>query len=295
MTRNISLEEVFAGVPGVNEHRDKLIPSEHFNKNELGYYLIHKGQMTTKQVGKVKDHLNNCLGCWGIWNKIRWDAARETAGYKELRKYLGNSFEEYFDSSWAIASDWFADDPKTDDEIADFYKNTHHYLYNLVIWHESGDRDNFSKDVDNLRKRFGVSSAIDYGCGVGNDGLMFLEHGLEVDFVDFKCPSVDFLNWRVKRRKLKAQVVDVETINKLPVSDMFWAIDVLEHMTHPLWVVEHLSNETKVFVHRSEFGRDHGGRHPCHLDFNELNLNEALRRRGFRHIPWPVLSVWVKK
>lgn len=269
--------------------------NRHFSYEELELYLGKKNLLSVREVIKYSDHLNNCRKCWLIWNIVRWDKAEGKGGYLELKEYLGNLFKEYFDSSWALAEEWLGLEPKTKKEIASFYKKTTNYLYNLVIWYESGDRYNFTNDFENIRDRFKVKSLIDYGCGVGNDGLALMEKDLKVYFVDYDCPSVEFLKWRLLRRGLKADVLDVEKIGELPPGDMFLAIDVLEHMVDPMLVVDLLSDKTRVFAHRSEFGNKAGGRHPCHFDFDEYRLGEALKFKGFKHLPWPVLSVWVRE
>ena len=268
--------------------------TSHLSESDLVDFLINKSRWSIGLVNKFQDHLNNCHDCWTKWNKVRWDKALNSRGMKELYQYLGHDFKEYFDSSWAIAEEWLRQNPHTEKEVAEFYKTNSSYLYNLVVWYESGDREDFKKDFDNLIVRFKVNSVIDYGCGVGNDGLFLLENKWLVNFVDYDCPSVDFLKWRMKKRNVRAPVLNVEEIDLLPEMDMFWAIDVLEHMKNPLWAVERLPSKTRVFAHRSQFGNNAGGRHPCHFCFDEMKLGKALSKRGFKHIPWPVLSVWIK-
>ncbi|MFC1653295.1 hypothetical protein ACFL1M_00415 [Patescibacteria group bacterium] len=273
---------------------NKKVLKKHFSLDDLSSFLLSKQHLSGSETEKHKDHINNCRDCWNLWNKTRWDASKGSLGLQELEIYLGSSFVEYFDSSLAIANDWLNKNPSSKEEVADFYKNTNEYLYNLIIWYESGDRDTFSSDMDKISKRFSVSSFVDYGCGVGNDGLLMIEKGFRAEFVDYMCPSVDFLKWRLNNRALKNVIIDVEKARKLPDVEVFWAIDVLEHMVNPLEVVEKLSKKTKVFVHRSEFGNTHGGRHPFHFDFDEMRLNNALKKAGFKHIPWSKLTVWVK-
>lgn len=268
----------------------------HFNKSELNNFLEKLHNLPTSSIRYYKGHMDNCEKCWQTWNEVRWDRASNTSGFLELQEYLGDKFVNYFDSSWALANEWLKIKPKSDEEIANFYKKTKHYLYNLLIWYESGDRIDFRNDFKTLREKYGVNSVLDYGCGVGNDGLYLLENGFEVVFVDYNCPSTDFLKWRLKKRKLKATVIDVETIEKsqklLPDTDVFWAIDVLEHMVHPTWVIDRLSDDVKLFVHRSKFFNTAGGRHPHHLPYDENIFKKALEKKSFSHVPWKNLSVW---
>lgn len=266
----------------------------HYTTKELEDYLRNKHTDINPYLG-YKTHIDNCASCWNKWNKIRWDAAYQNQGLVELREFMGNSFENYYDSSWALANEWVKINPKTEDEIADFYKNTRNYLFNLTIWYESGDRKDLKKDLVTLINKFEIKSIIDFGCGVGNDSLFLLENNIKVFMIDYDCPSTRFLNWRIKRRNIQNGIfIDSESLKILPEADMFWAIDVLEHLPNPLSVVEMLTEKTKVFVHHSEFNEFAGGRHPCHISFEEIKLINKLREKGFYNVPWNNLSVWIR-
>lgn len=266
----------------------------HFSRDLLYHYLKFKRYFSASEVEYFTNHLNNCQQCWKIWNEVRWDLSFNSEGVNELNKYLGSSFVPYFDSSWAIAKDWCSTSPKSETEISEFYKNCHHYLYNLTIWDESGDKDINTEDIHQLVSAFSISSVIDFGCGVGVDGLKFMDLGVKVVFVDFENPSTKFLKWRLKQRKMTAQVLDVEKLETYPVADAFWAIDVLEHMVDPTETVRKLHQSTRLFIHRSEFSNTSGGRHPCHLPFEEVKLAETLKKHGFHNVPWNTVSVWVR-
>jgi len=273
----------------------KKATKKHYSYLELKNYLTsYFNDYNESDVNK--SHFDSCRDCWNLWNRVRWDAAKKTKGLSELKSYLGKDFKEYYDSSWALADEWNKKNPHTKDEIINFYKNTKNYLFNLVIWHESGERRNFQEDLKLLLEKFSIKSVIDFGCGVGSDSLFLLENNIETFMIDFNCPSTDFLKWRMaKRNLLEGKFLDADNIDVLPASEMFWAIDVLEHIPDPEEVIEKLSDETKIFVHHSPFNNQAGGRHPCHIYFEEQKLNDALQNKGFRNIPWRNMSVWVKE
>ena len=267
---------------------------KHYTEQELKFFLVNKHKISYLSEFSRK-HIDSCQVCWELWNKVRWDNARQGKGLVELKEYMGDSFREYFDSSWALAREWNKKNPTTFSEIADFYKNTHNYLFNLVIWHESGDREPFSDELQKLLKKFELRSVIDYGCGVGTDSLFLIEKGVKTFMIDYISPTTDFLQWRLKKRSLNGEFMDVEKVKTLPKADMFWAVDVLEHLPDPTRVVNLLDDETKVFAHRSQFNDQAGGRHPCHIiNFEEQRLTILLKEKGFVNIPWKNLSVWVK-
>jgi SAM-dependent methyltransferase len=267
---------------------------KHFTYEFLYSYLTFKHELNISEKKKVKAHLDKCKNCWKIWNKVRWDKAMSTQGVAELKEYLGNDFVPYYDSSFALAGEWYRISPKTELEIKAFYKETSNYIYNLVIWYESNDREDFATELTNLATNYNLKSFIDFGCGVGNDGLKLIENGYEVYFIDFECPSISFLRWRAKKRKLDVEIINIEKSLNLPDADAVFAIDVLEHIVNPLEVIEKISNKTRLFAHRSEFNYKAGGRHPFHLNFDEKKLDSLLTQKGFVKMPSNYLAVWYR-
>ena len=130
---------------------------------------------------------------------------------------------------------------------------------------------------------------------MGTDSIFLLENGIETKMVDFIGHSSDFLLWRIKKRNLTlGEFINTEKIKKLPSADMFWAIDVLEHLPDPSRILELIPDDLRIFIHRSQFNDTANGRHPHHMTFNEDILKKGLKDKGFREVPWPGLSVWVK-
>jgi len=266
---------------------------KHLTDEDFRLYLDNKEPGKFKL---IKNHLDNCKSCWNKWNRLRWDLAKDSEGFKELQAFLGDSFKWYFDASWALAKEWEKKDPKTLVEVEDFYRQSKNYLYVLTLWHESGDRQNYLNEFANLTKKLDVDSCLDYGCGIGSDGLKMLDLGKKVAFYDFDNPSTEFLRWRLKKRNKKAKILFVGKVKEFPSVDLVWAIDVLEHMVDPREALVAISDKTKVFVHESKFGDKAGGRHPFHFNFNINILNRELRKRKFVwDRSFADLNVWIRK
>ncbi|MGI8633469.1 MAG: class I SAM-dependent methyltransferase [Solirubrobacterales bacterium] len=86
---------------------------------------------------------------------------------------------------------------------------------------------------------------LDYGCGIGSDGLALLEAGYEVEFADFDNPSTRYLRWRLARRGLDVPVHDLDA--GVPGGfDGAYAFDVLEHLTDPVAVLEQIEQRTAL-------------------------------------------------
>jgi len=74
---------------------------------------------------------------------------------------------------------------------------------------------------------------LDYGCGIGSDGLLLLEAGYDVGFADFANPSVEYLRWRLRRRGVQAPIYDLDNAPPPPGWDAVCAFDVIEHVDDP--------------------------------------------------------------
>ncbi|MGH3898066.1 MAG: hypothetical protein ACRDTA_07370 [Pseudonocardiaceae bacterium] len=116
---------------------DMAIPA-HLPTTVLDGYLHHTLPSTDHQ--QIRAHLDCCEPCWQAWNRHRWDAARPSDLYAQLAEFLGADFRPYFDSSRALAAEWDAVNPHTDHDIAQFFRTSTDYLYNLAIWDASGNR-----------------------------------------------------------------------------------------------------------------------------------------------------------
>ena len=153
-----------------------------------------------------------------------WNADRDL---EELREYLGPSFDEerlYGHRHLVDAEEEAAGDDAT------FYKTSEAYLYDLTAFSAWATKVPYRAAL----RRFVPpgSSLLDYGCGIGNDGLRFIDEGYRVSFADFDNPSTRYLRWRLARRGIDAAVFDVE--RHVPGGfDGAYSFDVIEHVDDP--------------------------------------------------------------
>ncbi len=157
---------------------------------------------------------------------VRIDQARELS---ELRAYLGDSYDHGRLEAWEEQLD------REFELIGDegsFYRSSDGYLYNLTAFAVSQTKLPYLRDLTALVPP--GSRLLDYGCGIGSDGLALAEAGYTVAFADFDNPSTRYLRWRLERRGIAADVYDIDAGPPPPGFDLAYAFDVIEHVRDPL-------------------------------------------------------------
>ena len=165
------------------------------------------------------------------------DPAREEA---ELRAYLGDAFvldrlqhyQQHLDAEFAEVG-----------HEDTFYLTSKAYLYNLTAFAMTGTKLPY---LHELTARVAPGARVlDYGCGIGSDGLLLLEAGYRVEFADFDNPSVEYLRWRLARRGLDAPIHDLQ--QHVPDGfDAAFAFDVIEHVDDPFAFLGEMERRARI-------------------------------------------------
>lgn len=168
-----------------------------------------------------------------------WDSDRDL---EELRAYLGSGFDlDAYHRHHELVE---AEQTAAGDETA-FYRSSRAYLYDLTAFASWDTKIPYRVDV----ARYSPPGArlLDYGCGIGSDGLRLLESGYRVDFADFDNPSTRYLRWRLERRGLSARVLDIEVedLDRAAAEPdgryhLAFAFDVAEHVPDPFALLSRL-------------------------------------------------------
>jgi SAM-dependent methyltransferase len=156
---------------------------------------------------------------------IAIDPDRELA---ELKEYLGDTYDHARLQRYEEA---------VDEELAQvgdeptLYRTSQMYLYNLTAFAMSRTKEPYLADLTDLVPA--GARILDYGCGIGSDGLLLLEAGYEVGFADFANPSTEYLRWRLEKRGLDAPIYDLDSAPPEPGWDAAYSFDVIEHVDDP--------------------------------------------------------------
>jgi SAM-dependent methyltransferase len=152
---------------------------------------------------------------------LRLDPAREEA---ELKAYLGDDYDRATLERW---EDVLEDEVAEVSDEGELYRTSRAYLYNLTAFAMTGTKLPYLQE---LTERVEPGARIlDYGCGIGADGLLLLEAGYRVEFADFDNPSTRYLRWRLERRGFDAPIHNLD--QAVPDGfDAAYAFDVIEHV-----------------------------------------------------------------
>ncbi len=201
---------------------------------------------------------------------IEIDPQREQ---RELEDYLGERFKIDSLRNYQDTLD------REVDEIGDeqrLYRKSRAYLYNLTAFAMTGTKTPYLRElVSHLEPG---ARLLDYGCGIGSDGLLLLEAGFRVEFADFDNPSVEYLRWRLARRGLEAPIYDLER-GVASGFDAAYAFDVIEHVDDPVGFLEEMERRASLVM--VNLLKPEPGDQDLH---HELPVKKLVDRAAERHL-----------
>lgn len=167
------------------------------------------------------------------------DAGREE---RELREYLGGNFEIERLQNYQQTLD---EEVEAIGDEQRLYRTSHAYLYNLTAFAMTGTKTPYLREL--ARHVPAGARVLDYGCGIGSDGMLLSEAGYEVEFADFANPSAEYLRWRLGRRGIDAPVHDLD--RGVPGKfDAAFAFDVIEHVEDPVAFLEEMERRAELVM-----------------------------------------------
>ena len=179
--------------------------------------------------------------------------------------------------------------------IEQYYDESQTTIYELMWWHTLSEDSSPLAYVTALEfaQQQGCRHYLDFGAGVGSGGILFARNRLEVSLADISFPLQRFSQWRLEKRKLSAQFIDLKA-DRLPsrAFDMVTAMDVFEHLVDPVETIDQLSDALKpggFFFARlaSEIDEDR----PQHIVQDFGPTFEHLQKLGFVQV-WQDDWLW---
>lgn len=164
----------------------------------------------------------------------QWDGQE---GMDELKQYLGDAFDERHFQTHQLHVE--AEEEAAPDE-ATFYRTSNSYLYDLTAFGLWTTKLPYFEDLRAVVRP--GARILDYGCGIGTDGLRLVTEGHQVGFADFDNPSTKYLRWRLERRGLHPPVAEIYDLDEhVPGGfDLAYSFDVIEHVDDPFSFVGEL-------------------------------------------------------
>jgi 2-polyprenyl-3-methyl-5-hydroxy-6-metoxy-1,4-benzoquinol methylase len=179
--------------------------------------------------------------------------------------------------------EWEKQGPMSEDRIAQFYKQTANYIYELGEWHlfVQNKRESDVALVEEMKQKR-PKNILDFGGGVGLMAIPLARAGFDVTLADLDGTSLDFAKFRADRHgdKLKIWKSDVEPMPPDAKYDVILALDVLEHLPKETLhqIVDKLVKlkhaKTEIII-SAPFGRT--AVHPMHIDLTDDTKQQVER------------------
>jgi hypothetical protein len=198
-----------------------------------------------------------------------WEGQQDLA---ELQRYLGDAYDETLLRGHVAAVE--REHEAAGDDTG-FYRTSQMYLYDLTAFAMTGTKRPYHAVLRGLLPR--GSRLLDWGCGIGSDGLRLIDAGYDVSFADFDSPSTRYLRWRLEQRALSVPVYDIEADQVPNQFDAVYAFDVIEHIEDPFAFLSEMERHAAlVLVNLLEEDPNDTHLHH-HLPIREI-LDHAERR-----------------
>lgn len=191
---------------------------------------------------------------------IRLELAAEAA------EYLGLSLEDTLrridQSATDFPDEWnrMVSDPSDPEQVIRFYNESKVELFEQIAWHATDTNHHRSLVCVDLVSTLAGRDFLDYGSGIGSNALIFGLAGYRVTLADVADPLRNFARWRLERRGIPVQTIDLKHETLEPSRyDVITCFDVLEHVHAPIEAVRRMRDGLRVggaFFLYAPFGFD---------------------------------------
>jgi len=201
-----------------------------------------------------------------------FDPAREEA---ELRAYLGDRYDH---ARLQLHQRQLLEELERIGDERRFYRTSEAYLYDQTAFAMTGIKQPYLREL--ARAVPAGARLLDWGCGIGSDGLALLEAGYEVEFADFANPTTEYLRWRLDRRGRAAAIHDLDRDEVPGGFDLAYAFDVVEHVEDPFALLAELESRARLVL--VNFLTAGSGYDPLHRELPIRRLIAHAAANGLR-------------
>ncbi|MFN0058935.1 MAG: class I SAM-dependent methyltransferase [Planctomycetota bacterium] len=221
------------------------------------------------------------------------ETAARASCLRELAEYTGKSPDAVLRLCQVAVEEqrrnWYDKDRRRAEDLIEFYNSCEAYIYELLWWHalEQGEAPAWNARLLLLARAHGARRYLDFGGGVGTNGILLAREGLDVTVADVSDVLQRFARWRFERRGLHANFVDLKTTSLEPARyDLVSAVDVLEHVADPIVTLRTL-HETlapggllvfDLIASKADSDR------PFHLLRSKYPIRASVRGLGFEFV-----------
>jgi 2-polyprenyl-3-methyl-5-hydroxy-6-metoxy-1,4-benzoquinol methylase len=195
---------------------------------------------------------------------------------KDLKEFSPDKTDKEIHQSIAsgydlLRKEWTAKDPKTNEEVKNFYRHTDGYIFDLINWHFCNRRQFDLELVQLLGDNKEVKKVLDIGGGIAQNSIMLSRAGKEVTLGELDSKTLTFAEFRIRKHNDKVKVWNMDKFEMPPEEkyDAILVFDVLEHLTKEEMKVmaekiEKLKHDKTIIMTTNTFGKT--DLHPMHFN-----------------------------
>ncbi len=158
---------------------------------------------------------------------------------------------------------WHILNPKTKEEIEQFYSTCPFYVFELAFWHMKRYQKQFREDVINLAK----GNILDFGGGIGDLSIELTKKGFSCDYADVYGVIFEFARWLFRKQGCEIEMINLSKDNLSKKYDTIFCIDMIEHVIEQKQVLEnlvtHLNPKGRLII--TNLNATVLARHPMHF------------------------------
>jgi len=139
---------------------------------------------------------------------------------------------------------WESEPPDTPAASRAFYAEQDFYLHDLTAWHGLDPaRAGYTDQMLAFAKDMGLRTFLDYGSGIGQDGLRFAAEGFGATLLDVPGKVRGYAEWRAERHGLAVRFADDGPL--AADHDLCCLIDTLAHVSDPFAVARDMARRCR--------------------------------------------------